>query len=136
MGIWIVNTSNQLFIRGSNAETKFAKKKKQLLAKLCSSFCLFCTPHSVFLNNGFRQCSFYGNVAFSILVLSTKSITPVLWKRFSYFRKLSFKISSNCQTKVCQSLKRRAIWKSLVPLFRKSYALKWNLKDKAWNRAT
>ena len=28
MGIWIVNTSNQLFIRGSNAETKFEKKKK------------------------------------------------------------------------------------------------------------
>ena len=27
MGIWVVSTTNQLFIRGSQTETKFSKKK-------------------------------------------------------------------------------------------------------------
>ena len=39
MGIWIAGTSNQLFIRGPETETKLSKKQnktKQLLAKFRS----------------------------------------------------------------------------------------------------
>ena len=42
----------------------------------------------------------------------------------------TFTISSDCQIKTCRSLKRRAILKSLVPFFRRIYALSVGFKMK------
>ena len=51
---------------------------------------LVISPHYICLKIGFWQCS--ENVAFSILLLSTKKSTPVFWKRFSFFRKFISKL--------------------------------------------
>ena len=61
----------------------------------------------------------YGNDAFSILVLSTKKLCSSFFKKVFVFQKICFKvkvlkmlkISTDCQIKTCQSLKRRAILK-------------------------
>ena len=47
----------------------------------------FCTPYSVCLKIGFWQGSFVWKCRITILVLSTKNGTPVLWKKFSLLRK-------------------------------------------------
>ena len=48
--IWVVGTSNQLFIRGSQTQ-----KKKKIVTDKTPFFVLgpFCTPHSICLNIGF-----------------------------------------------------------------------------------
>ena len=55
MGIWIVDASNQFFIRGSHIETSFQK-----YGVVTPFFAIgrFCTPHSICLNIGFCQGSF------------------------------------------------------------------------------
>ena len=73
----------------------------------------------------------YGNDAFSVLVLSTKKRCSSFLKMAFVFQKICFKvivlkmfkISTDCLIKTCRSLKRREFWKSLVPLFRGTYAL-------------
>ena len=40
----------------------------------------------------------------------------------------TFKISTDCQIKTCRSLKRGLFWKSLVPFFRRIYALSVGFK--------
>ena len=72
-----------------------------------------------------------------------KSRFPVFWKRFSFlkkvfiFQKICFKVKviktlivTDRHIKTCRSLKRRAILKSLVPFFRRTYALSVCLKMK------
>ena len=51
MGIWVVGTSNQLFIRGSCTETNLYS----LVTGKNPFFVMgsYCVPHSVFLNIGF-----------------------------------------------------------------------------------
>ena len=54
MVIWVVGESNQLFISGSLAETKFLTKKNLFTGK--TPFLLigpFCTHHRICLNIGF-----------------------------------------------------------------------------------
>ena len=54
MDIWVVRTLNQLFIRGSQTETKFSKKNKLVTGKtLFVVIAPFCTHHSICLNVGF-----------------------------------------------------------------------------------
>ena len=88
-----------------------------------------CTPHSTL---ALGMTILYGNDAFSILVLSTKKNgTPVFQIRFWFSRNFVsklrhwklFKISNDCHIKTCRSLKRRAKLKSLLPFFRRTYAL-------------
>ena len=78
------------------------------------------TPHSICLNIGFADWAvFYGNVAFSILVLSSKKRSSNFLKKVFVFEKIGFKvkvlsmfkISSDSHIKTCWSLKRRAILK-------------------------
>ena len=53
MGIWVVGTSNQLFLRGSKTGTNFPKNKvvtgKTPLFEISS----FCSRRAICLNSGF-----------------------------------------------------------------------------------
>ena len=49
MDIWVAVTSNQLFIRGSYAETNFPKKKVVTGKIPFFAIVPFCTPHSLCL---------------------------------------------------------------------------------------
>ena len=58
MNIWVVDTSNQPFVKGSSAETKFPKNK---VVTCKTPFFLrgpFCTYHSICLKIGFWYGSF------------------------------------------------------------------------------
>ena len=120
MDIWVVGTSNQLFIRGSYTETKFSKKSEHLLEKLRSLWQVhFALPMIFVLTLASESAFFYGNVAFSIFVLSTKKRYSSFLKKLFFLQKICFKvkvlktseISSNCNIKTCRSLKRRVIMK-------------------------
>ena len=66
----------------------------------------FCTPYSI-LTLASDRLALYGNVAFSILVLSTKKLYSSFLKRVSVSQKIclkvevlkTFKISSDCHIK-------------------------------------
>ena len=68
---------------------------------------LFCTSHSIFLTLASDRGALYGNVAFSILVLSTKDRHSSFLKKVCIFQKIylkvkvwkTFKISNNCHIK-------------------------------------
>ena len=74
---------------------------------------------------------FYGNVAFSIFVLSSKKRYSSFLKKLFFLQKICFKvkvlktseISSDCHIKTCRSLKRRVIMKIPSNVFRRTYAL-------------
>ena len=51
MDIWIVDASNELFIRSSYAKTRFSKKQSRYWQN--SVLRPFCTPYSTCLKNGF-----------------------------------------------------------------------------------
>ena len=91
----------------------------------------FWTSHSVYLNNGFWQGSFYGNVAFSILLRSPKKLYFSFLKQVFIFQKIcfkvkvskTFKISSDCHIKHIDLSNGRLFRKSLVPFFRRTYTV-------------
>ena len=53
MGIWVVGTPNQLFIRGSQTETKSSKNKTVTAKTPFSVIGPFCAHRSICLNIGF-----------------------------------------------------------------------------------
>ena len=53
MGVWVVDTSNQLFMRGSWTETKFSKNKVVTGKTPFFVIVPFCTDHTICLNIGF-----------------------------------------------------------------------------------
>ena len=69
----------------------------------------------------------YRNVILSILVLSTKNVSPVFWKGFAFFRRFILKLkywnrstfSSDCHIKTCYLSNGGLFQKSLVPGFRR-----------------
>ena len=112
MNIQVVGTSNQLIITGSYTETKFSKKIKYVLAKLCS---LSQVP--------FKRAVLYGYDMLSIVLLSrTKQFSSLFFFKGFCFSKIcfkvkalkTFKISSDCHTKKCQCKKCQ---KSVVSFF-------------------
>ena len=80
----------------------------------------------------------YGNVVFSILVLSTKNGTPVFRKGFWAFQKKffkvevlkTFKIYSDYHKKHIDLPKERVFKKNLVSFFKRPYALSVGFKVK------
>ena len=105
--IWVVVTSNQLFIRDSCSETKFSKKSSYWQNSIFFGRPL-CTPHSICLNCGFWQGSFCVNVVLSILVDSTKKKDAlVCGKGFCFsenlFQSESIEIVHNFQWLSCQN---------------------------------
>ena len=145
MDIWVVGTLNQLFTRDSYTKIKLLKKQ-ELTGEIRS----FCTPLSICLNISFWQDSLNfllpflfvltlgfdkavlnGNVAFSIDALSSKKRYSSFYKKGLVFLKTyfkvkvmkTFKISSYCHVKTCQSLK----WILKIP---STYVFFDNLKMK------
>ena len=125
MDIWVVSTSNQLFTQGSLPETKF-RKCKVVTGKI-SFFVIgaFCTSHSICLNIAFWEIRFVWTCC--VFKLSTFNLSTFL-KRVCLFHKICFKIkvlkmlkiSSDCDIKTCQFLKRRAILKIPSTVFWKN----------------
>ena len=80
MDIWVVGISNQLFTRDSYSysQTKFQKKKKKLKAP-------FFVIGSVIFVLTSDKADWYGNIAFSILVVSIKTqYSSFLKKKFIF----------------------------------------------------
>ena len=90
------------------------------------------------LNIGFWEAVLCGNIAFSILVLSTKKRYSSLLKQVFVFLKIcfkveilkTFKIFSDYHIKTCRSLKRRAILKIPSTVFRRTYDFSVGFKIK------
>ena len=118
MGIWVVGTLIQIFIKSSYTETKFSKKEssqqknfvlydrfilytpfylsehQQLTAQICMKMCLQSQYFQVKSTSGFKiKVLVFQKTCFKVKVLIT------------------LRISSNCHIKICQSLKRKAILK-------------------------
>ena len=115
MCIWEIGTLNQLFIRGSYTEIKFPRKWNSSKSGFFVNS--FCAPHSLCLNIRMCRSVLYGNVALSIVVLSTKKRYSGFSEKVFVFQKTcfkvktlkTFKISSDCHMKICRSWKRRGI---------------------------
>ena len=113
--IWVVGTSNQLFIEVLKLKQNFRKKKEQLLANL--RYLHFVLPILFVLTLASDSAVLYGNIALSILVLLTIKQHSRFLERNCVFQKIYFKVevlktfksSSDCHIKTCRSLKRRAI---------------------------
>ena len=58
MNIWVVGTSNQLFITCSYIETNFQKKKVVRAKTPLFEIGPFCAPHCICFNTDFWQSSF------------------------------------------------------------------------------
>ena len=110
MDIWVVGTSNQLFVSGFFTETKSSRKGSYWQRSGFFWWVHFVLPIQFI---GFWQGSFFQNVVFSILVFSTKKRYSSFEKGFHFSVQVSkmFKIFSDCHIKTCRSLKRRAFLK-------------------------
>ena len=127
MDIWVVGTSNQLYLRRSKTGTNYPKKITQLLTKL----------HSLW------QFHFIITILFVLTLVSDRVVSTK--KRYSSFlrkvfvsQKICFKAKvlkkfetfTDCHIKTCRSLKRRAILKISSTVFRRTYALPVGFKMK------
>ena len=103
------------------------KTIREFLEKL-RSFCKvnFLLPILFVLTLVFTRAVWYRNVAFSIIVLSSKKRHSSFLKKDLFFQKTclkakvirTLKIPSDYRVKICRSLERKAILKvSLVPFF-------------------
>ena len=96
------------------------QKMKEFLERL-RSFCKvnFVLPILFVLTLVFDKAVLYGNVAFSIIIISSKKRYSSVLKKILVFQKTCFKfkvmktlkIFSDCHVKACRSLERRAILK-------------------------
>ena len=113
MDIWLVGTSNHVFLRGSYTETKISKNK--VVTRKIRFYVIgqFCSPRSICLNRASERAAFYRLVTFKILL----KLYSRLMKKDFVFQKIrtinkvlkTFKISIDCHIKSCLSLKRRTI---------------------------
>ena len=125
MDIWVVGTLNLVFIRGSYNSIKFSKKIKECMEKL-RSFCKinFVLPILFVLTLVFDKAVLYGNVAFPIIVRSSKKHCSSFLKKDLVSQKTCFKvkeiktlkITSDYHLKTCRSLERRTILKIPSPI--------------------
>ena len=87
MDIWVIGILNQLFIRRFYNQTKFSKNKvvrnKKAFYFLCDKFISY-NPYSILfaLTLAFDSAVLHGKVAFTILVLLTKTVLLFLKKIF------------------------------------------------------
>ena len=111
------------------------RKNNQLLAKLRSFWQVYFEHQILFvLKLASDRVLLYGNLTFSILLLSTKMRYSNFFKKVYVFENICFKvevqktfnISSDWHIKTCQSLKRRAILKIPSTVFQKNlYSFCW-----------
>ena len=103
--IWVVDASNQLFIRDSLIKTEFSKKYISYWKNsiLCDTSILYSPFHILFPHSS-DKVVLYKNVKFSALVLSTKKGYSSVLKKVFAFQKIcfkvkvlkTFKVSSDC----------------------------------------
>ena len=128
MGIWVVGTSNQLFLRGSKTGANFPKNKV-----VTGKTPLFEIAHLVVavlfvLTVVSDRAVLNGNDVFSILVTSTKKHYSRFSKKVLVFQKICFNVKvlktfetfTGCNIKTCRSLKRRAILKTPSTVFKRN----------------
>ena len=98
----------------------------------------FCRHHFICPNIGFCYGSFVWKwCVFNLSAFTLKTVLQFLKKVF-IFKKIyfkvkvlkAFKISTDCHIKTCRSLNKGLYWKSLVPFFRRTYALSVGFKMK------
>ena len=120
MDIWVVGTLNLVSVRGSYNSIKFSKKIKECMEKRHSFRKVnFVLPILFALTSVFSKAALYGNVALSIIVLSSKKHCSSLLKKDLVFQKTCFKVKiiktlkipSESHVKTCQSLEQRAVLK-------------------------
>ena len=106
MDICMVDKSNNFFAWGSWTKIKFSKK---IVTGKTSFFVikLFCIFYSICHTLAFDKQILYGNVAFSISVISTKNGAPIFQKGFALLSNLfqSFKFSNFKSAKTCAKTK-------------------------------
>ena len=116
------------------------QKNKAVTAKLHSLWSVHFVVATLFvLTLASVRAVLNGNDVFSILMVSTKHRYFSFLKKVFVFQKIwikvnvlkTFKTSNNCHIKTCRSLTRRVFWKSLVPFFRRIYALSVGFKMKS-----
>ena len=129
----MVGTSNQLFIQGSYTEQNFRKNKKTL-AKLRSLWYVhFVLPVLFVFALASDWAVLYGNVAFSILVLSTKRRYSSFLKKFFVLEEIGFKVKVLKTFKTSSDSQTEGYFKNSYYCFLEEpmlflLALKWNLK--------
>ena len=128
-------TSNQIW--GSYTGTTFSNIKQELEAKRRSSWYVYFVLPILFVSALSSDWAvLYGNIAFSILVLSIKNRCSSFLEKVFLLQKIfykvfiTFKISSGRHLKTWWSLKWRAILKILSNLFWRIYALSYGFKRK------
>ena len=102
----------------------------------------FCSRHSICLNIGFWQSSFEWKWCVFNLSSTKKHYSSFLKKVF-VFEKICFKVKvlktfetfTDCHIKTCRSLNGGLFWKSLVPYFRRTYALSVGFKMKTLRKS-
>ena len=83
MDIWVIGTSNELFLRGSKTEANFQKKKKVVTGKTPIFVIGYFVVAILFvLKLASDRADLNVNDVFSILVVSTKK------RYFSFFKKV------------------------------------------------
>ena len=115
MDIWIVATSNQLFIRSSYTETKFSKKQSSYWQKLCSLWkcCIFNLSTNRWYSSFLKKVLFFGKFV----------------SKLKYWKRSKFPvIVTQKHTDVSNG---GIFWKSLVPFCRITYALSFGFKRKS-----
>ena len=81
-----VGTLNQLFVRYCQSENEFSKKKTCQGVKLCFFALDPSVPSILFvITLVFDRAASYGNVAFSIIALSTEKQCPSFFKSGFHF---------------------------------------------------
>ena len=92
MDIWVVGTSNQLFVTGSYTEKNFSKNVD---TGKTAFFVIgqFCTPHSICLNIGFCQSNFVRKCYVVNLSTFNKKTVLQFFKKFAFFRKFISKLN-------------------------------------------
>ena len=131
MDIWVVGTSNKLFIRGSYTETKLKKKSNYWQNSVLCDGSILHSPFSIsFWHDRFvsKYC------AFILSTFNYKMVLEFFKKGFCFSENLfhkvckTFKTSRDCRIKTCWSLRRRATLNFFYkqPVY-KQLTLRWQI---------
>ena len=123
---WLIHQINSLY---EILKLRFFFRNTKVVTGKTPFFTIgpFCNPILFVLTLASGRTVLYGNVTFSILVLSTKKPYSNFLKKVFVFEKIGFKVKVSKTLKIfsdrhintCQSL----FWKSLVPFLRRTHAL-------------
>ena len=136
--IWVVGTSNLLFLTGSKTGTNFPKKQSSYWknSTLCDKSILqlpfYLSSNWLLIEQFWMEMMYFQSQRFQL-----KNGTPVFSKKFPFFRKFlsklkywkRLKLSLIVTWKHADLSNGGLFWKSLVPFFRRTYALSVGFKQ-------